>query len=265
MNSAITTDALHRVEVLPLGQVGFRLKFGEVVVFIDPYLSDFVEQAEGQDLRRHFPLPFAPGSVTDTDWVMITHEHIDHCDPLTLSPLAAASPQARFVAPAAVRPLLLSMGIAPQRVLVAREDNWLVLADDLKVIAVPSAHPDVVRDAEHLSHFVGYIFDFRGRRLYHAGDTSVTDEVLDSLRRMRPIDVGFLPVNERNYFRDRRGIIGNMSVREAFGLAEEVGIRTVVPTHWDMFGPNCVDRQEIELLYQILRPNFAMAIYPKVL
>jgi hypothetical protein len=36
-----------------------------------------------------------------------------------------------------------------------------------------------------------------------------------------PIDVAFLPMNERSFFRKRRGIIGNMSVREAFAMAAE--------------------------------------------
>ena len=53
-----------------------------------------------------------------------------------------------------------------------------------------------------------------------AGDTSVYEELLSCLKSVAPIDVAFLPVNEGT-FRDRRGIVGNMSVREAFELADE--------------------------------------------
>ena len=58
-----------------------------------------------------------------------------------------------------------------------------------------------------------------------------------------------LPVNEDNYFRRRRGIVGNMTVREAFGLASEVGIRTVLPVHWDMFCVNSTSLLEIQAVY----------------
>ena len=75
-------------------------------------------------------------------------------------------------------------------------------------------------------------------------------------------DVAFIPVNEQNYFRARRGIIGNMSVREAFQFAEEIGARSVVPTHWDMFAANQVYQEEIELLYRLLRPGFKLIMNP---
>ena len=54
-------------------------------------------------------------------------------------------------------------------------------------------------------------------------------------------------------------------IREAFGLAEEIGARIVVPTHWDMFAPNQVYREEIELLYKLISPEFKLSIYPEML
>jgi L-ascorbate metabolism protein UlaG (beta-lactamase superfamily) len=59
-----------------------------------------------------------------------------------------------------------------------------------------------------------------------------------------------LPVNEDNFFRRRRGIVGNMTIREAFGLAAEVGIQSVVPVHWDMFAVNSASPEEIKAVYK---------------
>jgi L-ascorbate metabolism protein UlaG (beta-lactamase superfamily) len=258
-------DAPAPVQTLPLGQVGFRFQFGATVVYVDPYLSDYVEQVEGADLRRLFPVPFAPDTIRDCDWALITHAHIDHCDPLTLLPMAKASPRCRFVGPEPVLTILRRHGIDEQRLQPASESRWLALGDALKVIAVPAAHPVVERGADGCAHCVGYVIEYAGRRLYHAGDTSVADELLASLRRLAPIEIAVLPVNERNYYRDRRGIIGNMSLREAFGLADEIGVETLVPVHWDMFAPNGVPREEIELAYKLLQPACTMKIYPREL
>jgi L-ascorbate metabolism protein UlaG (beta-lactamase superfamily) len=74
-----------------------------------------------------------------------------------------------------------------------------------------------------------------------------------------------LPVNERNYYRDRAGIIGNMSVREAFAFAEEIGVDTVIPIHWDLFGPNSVLPDEIILVHRHLSPRFRLALSPSAL
>ncbi len=251
-----------KCQLVPLGQVGYRFQFGPTVVFIDPYLSDYVEEVEGPDLRRSFPAPFPADAVCDADWVLVTHAHIDHCDPRTIGPLALASPSSRFIGPPPVLRVLRRLGIDGGRLHLAPETTWLSLGDALQVTAVPAAHPQVVRDPDGHAESVGYVLEFQGRRFYHAGDTSVADELMQRLKDLAPLEIGFLPVNERNFFKDRRGIIGNMTLREAFGLADEIGTQVVVPTHWDMFKPNAVPREEIELLYQLLRPACHLALYP---
>ena len=45
---------------LALGQEGYRFQFGSTVVYIDPYLSNYVETVEGPDLRRLHPILFPP-------------------------------------------------------------------------------------------------------------------------------------------------------------------------------------------------------------
>lgn len=253
------------VGVLPLGQVGFRLQFGDTIVYIDPYLSDNVAHKEGPEMQRLFPVPFAPDTVVDADWVLVTHEHVDHCDPETLQPLSEASSAARFMCPPGVRDILQRLGIPGKRIVLAQECDWLPLADGLRVIGVPAAHPRIERDTSGYVACVGYVLEYKGRSFYHAGDTSIEEELLTKLIALAPIEVAFLPVNERNYFRDRRGIIGNMSVREAFTMAEEIGVKVLVPTHWDMFSLNSVTRGEIELLYKLLAPRFELSIYPEAL
>ena len=86
--------------------------------------------------------------------------------------------------------------------------------------------------------------------IYSAGDTSLCEEIITQLRKLPIINLGLLPVNEDNFFRRRRGIIGNMSIREAFGLADEIGIEKVLPMHWDLFDANGALKEEIESIYK---------------
>jgi len=240
------------------------MSFAGCVLYVDPYLSDNVEAIEGPDLRRMFPLPFQPGQVTDAHWVLVTHIHIDHCDLHSLIPLSKASPQCRFVCPQECVRALQEAGIDESRVLVAPE-NWFDLGGGARLVAVPAAHPTIQREADGSLRFVGYVIEHEGRRFYHAGDTSVEKELIDRLVSLSPIDVAFLPVNERNYYRESNGIIGNMTVREAFRLAADLKVKTLVPMHWDMFAPNSVYREEIELLYRLEAPPFDLRFYPETL
>ncbi len=249
------------ISVTCLGQSGFRFAFPGAVTYIDPYLSDRVAELEGPELRRQVPLPVAPGEIRDAQWVLVTHAHLDHCDLATVVPLAKASPQARFVCPNVVRPFLRDAGIGEDR-LVAGREQWIGLAPGLRVHPVPAVHPTLERDAQGCSHFLGYVLEWNGRRLYHAGDTSLDQRLLDGLEALKPIDVAFLPVNERNFYRERRGIIGNMGLRDAFGFAADLEVRTLVPMHWDMFAPNSVYPEEIELLFKLMNPPFGMVLRP---
>src|SRR5690606_35989660 len=76
-----------------LGQAGMIIKGADAVVYIDPYLT-------GEMPMRAFPTPLRPDHVTNADYILCTHEHMDHFDGGTLAPALAASPNAKIVAPA---------------------------------------------------------------------------------------------------------------------------------------------------------------------
>lgn len=248
-------------KVVPLGQAGFRFSFGSITVYIDPYLSNSVETKEGADFRRRVPIWKQPAAIDDADYVLITHAHIDHCDIDTLVPLARASAQCRFVGPQEVGSLLASHGIGVSRFLVARNE-WLSLGADLRVHPLPAAHPEIEIDAQGNSRHVGYIIEYRKKRIYHSGDTLVNEDVISAVSSFKPIDVAILPVNERNYYREARGIVGNMSVREAFRFAADIQANTLIPMHWDVFEPNSVYPEEIETLYRLAHPPFRLLLRP---
>lgn len=242
-------STLNKARIEHLGQTGLRIDIGDLTVLVDPYLSNSVQELEAPDLVRQVPIPYQPEELTSVDWVLITHDHMDHCDPHTLPALAQASPQARFVGPLAVRRQLEQWGIAQERIL-ATPVAELDLGEELTVQAMPAAHPKIRLDQNGQLLAVGYLFRLHDKKLYLAGDTAVCDELLAALKLAAPIDTALLPVNEDNFFRRRMGIVGNMSIREAFGLAAEVGIEQVVPVHWDMFAVNSTSPKEIEAVYE---------------
>lgn len=243
----MSVDRKARIE--HLGQTGLRIDLGSLTVLVDPYLSHSVQQLDAPDLVRQVPISYQPHELNSVDWVLITHEHMDHCDPHTLPALAEASPQARFVGPLAVRRQLQQWGISKERI-QATPSETLELRDGFSVKAIPAAHPRIRFDQDGQPQAVGYLFEHKGQTLYLAGDTSVCDELLGILEESGPIHNALLPVNEDNYFRRRRGIVGNMSIREAFGLAAEIGVQRLVPVHWDMFEANSASPEEIKAVYQ---------------
>jgi|GEM_PF-593776 len=253
-----------RVPLQMLGQSGCKLQFPNCNIYLDPYLSNSVQELDSPDIERLQPIPFLPESVTDADKVLITHEHIDHCDPHTIPKLAKASKQATFICPQPVYDKLIEWGIDESRIILASE-VWTELDKNLSLLAIPAAHPDIVRDKNGNLACVGYLIKYFDQLIYLSGDTCVKQEIIDILVASGPIYTAFLPVNEHNFFRGRSGIIGNMSVREAFQFAEEIKAKQVVAVHWDMFAINSVEPEEIKLIHKILNSNFTLLINPSQL
>lgn len=255
------SPATNLVDVTPLGQAGFRLGFGALAIYIDPYLSNSVEASEGPDLRRQVPIWKDPDTIDDADWVFVTHTHIDHCDVDTLVPMSRASKQCRVLGPQVVGDILAAHGMDSTR-FVRASDDWLSLGEDLRVHPVPAAHPEIESDPRGGWRHVGFVIDFRGKRIYHSGDTLLNAAIIEAAFAFRPIDVAILPVNERNHYREARGIIGNMSVREAFRFAADLQVSTLVPMHWDMFAPNSIYPEEIETFTRLAQPPFRVLLKP---
>ncbi len=245
------------IKVTALGQTGYFFEIGNKNVLIDPYLSDYVRKKEGGKLKRLIPIPIKPSEFERVDWLLITHAHIDHCDPETILPLVKKFKKLNIVGPRPVCEVLTKLGVEKGRLHVASNERKF-LGDVLSIKAVPAAHPTIKRYDDGTCDCIGYIIESSGKKIYHSGDTSVCQELIDILRKEGSIDVGFISVNERNFYRDKAGIIGNMSVREAFQFAVDIGVECFVPMHWDMFEVNSVYREEIELLYKKIRPGFRL-------
>jgi L-ascorbate metabolism protein UlaG (beta-lactamase superfamily) len=241
-----------------LGQVSFLFEADSKKFLIDPYFSNSVEEKEDSSIKRMVPIIYAPETLTDIDFVLVTHAHRDHCDPDTLIPLSVASPNCQFFGPAPVIGVLGKAGISSERLTLVVDEP--LQFGNITITPVPSAHPVVNPDTRGGWKAIGYIFQVEDKTYYHPGDTAVSPEVIEAVSKYAPIDVGMIPVNEINYYRNQEGIIGNMSVREAFLFSEEIGVKLFIPTHWDMFDKNQVYREEIELLYRKIQPDFVLKV-----
>jgi len=220
-----------------LGQVGVAIKGPTGIVYVDPYLT--ASDGGGGNLPRTFPPPLSPDEVTNASAVLLTHNHIDHTDPDTVLPTAEASPGARFVGPFTSRDTLVTAGLDADRIVVPTVGEQLEVAG-ARVTAIPSAHTELERDPERGYPYLGYVVEWNGVTIYHAGDTVVYDGLIETLSAW-PIDVALVPINGRDYFRTARGIIGNTDFREVAELTETLDFGLVVPTHYDLISGNTAD------------------------
>ncbi len=214
-----------------LGQLGFVVKLGNKIIYIDAFLSDYP--------GRNIPPMLNPADIKHADFILGTHDHCDHIDRDTWPILSVSSPDAIFVVPALLRnQLSQQLDILSTR-FIGIDDLITTETADIRITGIACAHEFLDRDMQTGQFpYMGYVIEGNGCTIYHAGDTCRYDGMVNKFSRWKNIDVAFLPINGRDATRYRSGCIGNMTYQEAVDLAGELRPALVVPAHFDMFTGN---------------------------
>jgi len=199
-----------------LGQGGFLLSIGGASVCIDPYLSDNCERHGGH--TRIAPPPMDPGKL-DADVIVITHDHMDHLDELTLSRLDVS--ENLFAAPFLCRKHLMEIGVPEDRLLsFDRGDVFGIMDAELRAVY-----------ADHTEDSIGVLVKSGHHSILFTGDSLYSEKLVEELKNIHP-DVFVVCVNGR---------WGNMNEKEAARLSHEIGAKLSIPTHYGMFAENTAD------------------------
>jgi L-ascorbate metabolism protein UlaG (beta-lactamase superfamily) len=228
-----------------LGQAGFWIRNQSSNFLIDPYLSNYVVDGgigPAELFSREFPVPVEIEEMRGVDYVFVTHDHADHCDPDTLLPLLLVNPGMKIVCPFTAKEHLLRLGVSPSAIILP-EAGVLNTIGPLEFYAVPAAHYEFECDAATGGYaYFGYVIKIGSSWLYHAGDTILYDGMVEAvLQYTGKIDLACLPVNGRDGWRERMGLIGNLDGAEALELAARLHTDVLIPMHNDLFAVNHVN------------------------
>lgn len=192
-----------------IGQSGYIIKTANTEIVIDPYLSDIVNEVAGRP--RLLPAPIKAEDIC-ADAVICTHNHLDHLD-------VASIPLMRE------KQLFITTHEGKEKLAELERHNVITLkygesitVGDVEIIAVY---------AKHTVEAFGVILKAEGKTLYFSGDT-LYDEKLFDITKYKP-DYTFICIN---------GKLGNMNVEEAIVVAKNIGAKTNIPSHYDMFASN---------------------------
>lgn len=245
---AATLPAEDGIVMWWLGQSGYLLRWRDLTVLIDPYLSDHLATKYAGTDKPHdrlTPAPFAAEQITNVDLILATHQHSDHLDPGSIKALLEASPDALLVLPAAIADYAADeLGVGDERMVPIR-DGEMFEKDGLRVHAIPAAHEqlDVDDAGQHL--YLSYVVDVSPVRIVFAGDTIPWLGQSDRFAAFEP-QVACLPINGRDARRQALGTPGNLTIAEAARLAVEVGVEIVVPNHYGMFAFNTAEPADFQ-------------------
>ena len=195
--------AEHGLAVAWVGNTGWLIKSGDTLIGIDPDLFS--------SERIEAPPIAAAELAREIHVVFVTHHHGDHCNVPTLRELARGG-SCTFVLPKTCLKRVAELNIPAERIVVPSPGHPFevrgIRVEPLHAIhgnqefTVLTREPDFI---ESIASNCGYVFNLQGKRLFHPGDSVLTEEHLA----LENIDVLFISPTVHNMYLDRSTILIN--------------------------------------------------------
>ena len=197
------------MKILFVGQGTFRLTLESgTTLLTDPWFKM-------NPVWRAVPPALAPDQVGKIDFVLSSHNHLDHIDKPSLK--LAKRQGATVVGSERVARRARRFGIKESVGMAPGEEQSF---DDFSIKATPAFHP-LARDA------IGFLIRASGKQIYYCGDTRPDPELISFLQHGGTTDLAFLQIACARYF----GKDDGLNLQTAAELAKVFKPRIVVPMH----------------------------------
>jgi len=217
-----------------LGQSGYVLKLKKLTIYIDPYLTDYIENPLGmneKNMQRSFPSPIDPKLILECDAIICTHSHVDHMDPWTINNI-----NSNFKLFASIGAYEKSEIKIPQSRITFLQPKITFKLGEINIIPFSAAHYELI-DEFGRPDCLSILIQWRGVNLFFWGDGIRYDGQYQLLSKYN-FDYFFAPINGRDKKREKEGIIGNIKENELAEFCSKLSVKHIIPNHYDMFVNN---------------------------
>jgi L-ascorbate metabolism protein UlaG (beta-lactamase superfamily) len=236
------------------GQSSFAFKDAAgTIVQVDPYFPR--ERPADRFIHAQPPLD---ETTLRTDFVLLTHNHLDHTWPESLLRIAAAFGHCRCVGPEESVANLLEQGVPADRLTTVHAGDSVSLgtmAAHVVWAKPPQGAPEDGIAAPDVTH-LGYVVEAGAVRVYISGDPIHTfpdkDALIQPIADLRP-QIGLLTTHpSEGEFPFFAG-----SVK----MAQRLGLRTAAPAHYQCFVKRNYDPQAWAAAFPVEGPELLIIPY----
>ncbi len=152
-----------------LGHSSFFIRIGGTGILIDPVIG------KASVVKRKVPFPYSPEIARQADYLLISHDHRDHCDEPSLKKVIRANPKLNVLTGLGMKPLLQQfLPGAP-----IEEAGWyqkFSICKELDVWFLPSRHWSrrLLNDTNQRL-WGGFMISGPGQSFYFMGDSGMDD------------------------------------------------------------------------------------------
>ena len=215
-----------------IGHATVLLRIAGMNVLFDPIFSARASPVSFLGPKRLVPLPIDVVDLPKIDVVMVSHNHYDHLDDLSVRQLAAMpSGSPHFLVPLGLKEWFVERGITR----VTEADWWQVFdAGPLKITFVPVQHWSRRSLSDtNASLWGGWVVQGEGLRVIHTGDTGYSKDFRDIGERFDGFDMAFIPIGAYapRWFMQ----VMHIDVPEAVQVRADLRAARAIGIHWGTF------------------------------
>jgi L-ascorbate metabolism protein UlaG (beta-lactamase superfamily) len=214
--------------ILWLGHASVYIRLNGVTILIDPVFGtpSFV--------NRLVAVPNPLDKIKKLDYVLVSHDHRDHCDETTLTDIARKFPNAKFLAGLGMEDLLNEWKTDSNAVETAGWFQEFTTVENVKIAFVPVRHwcrRGLLDTNKRL--WGGFVISGAGKKIYFGGDSGFGSHYRETAEVFGPIDyfvVGIGAYEPRWFMKPNHN-----NPADAFQAFLDARGKTLVPMHYGTF------------------------------
>lgn len=210
-----------------LGHASFFIRLAGVNILIDPVFYDILL------FKRRTPFPIDPAKFKGLDYILVSHNHLDHCDKRSLRLLAANNPQAVYLTGLKMESLLEKL-TGSEQVQTAGWYQQYHTEARIKVFFLPARHWSKRGLGDVNKQLWGaFVIQGNGKTIYFAADSGYGSHFRDAGRIFPLIDycIAGIGAYKPEFFMAQ----SHISPRDAVKAANDMHARVMIPMHYGTF------------------------------
>lgn len=228
----LITPDLQQGQITWIGHSTFLIQYEGLNILTDPVFSGRPSPLSFVGPQRLVPLTVTPEHLPPIDVVIISHNHYDHLDEMSIQ---ALGDNPTFVVPQGLTAWFEEQGIDSSNVVELPWWQSHLVSDSLEITATPSQHWSARGLFDrHQTHWASYVIDIKGYQFWFAGDTGYNPYEFKEIGRRYPnMDLALIPIGAyapRHFMKTY-----HVNVPEAVRIHKDLGVKHSVGMHWGTF------------------------------
>lgn len=210
-----------------LGHASFFIRVAGITLLIDPVLFDV------SLIKRKSKLPVDPGQLKNIDYILVSHDHRDHCDKKSLELLAKNNPNAVYLTglnvDAVIKKITKSSSI--------QAAGWYQqyhTKSEIKITYVPSRHwgRRYLTDT-NVRLWGGYVIQAAGKTIYFGGDSGYGSHFADIAKIFPVVDYAMIGIGayKPEFFMGQ----SHLSPVDGLKAFQDTKAKHLIPMHYGTF------------------------------